>query len=206
MPVLSQLLIATRNEGKVREYAHLLAGAGLALRTLAEFPEIPEVEESGATFSENASLKALAYSRQTGLWTLADDSGLVVDALGGAPGVFSARYAGAGASEAQRQRRLLSELKQTGGDDRRARFVCVIALAAPAKDETDTFTGVCEGSLADEPRGTGGFGYDPLFVPAGYAQTFGELPAEIKHQLSHRAQALRAATAFLRRLIQEPTA
>jgi XTP/dITP diphosphohydrolase len=201
---LSPLLVATRNEGKVREFAEMLAEFDLELRRLSEFPDVPDVEENGATFRENAALKARAYSRQTGLWTLADDSGLEVDALGGAPGVFSARYAGDRASDAQRNRRLLAELEKVGGRDRRARFVCVIALASPTGDEMNFFTGLCEGTIMDEPRGTGGFGYDPLFVPEGYAQTFGELPAEIKNHISHRARALREATAFLRPLIPEP--
>ena len=184
----------------------MLTGLNVALRTLAEFPDLPEVEESGETFAENAALKARAYSRQTGLWTLADDSGLVVDALGGAPGVRSARYAGVGASDAQRNDRLLAELKRTKGRDRRARFVCVIALADPAKPDALFFTGLCEGTIADRPRGVGGFGYDPLFVPEGYTQTFGELPAEIKNQISHRARALQAAAAALRQSMPEDPA
>ena len=198
-----QLLVATRNPGKIGEFAQMLTGLPVELRALSEFPDIPEAEESGATFVENAALKARFYSRQAGIWTLADDSGLVVDALDGAPGVFSARYAGPGASDAQRNERLLAELRETKSRDRRARFVCVIALAGPARDEADFFTGVCEGAIAEEPRGAGGFGYDPLFVPEGYAQTFGELSAEVKNRISHRARALQAAARFLRQGVPE---
>lgn len=198
---LSQLLVATRNLGKVREFAELLVGLPVELRHLSEFPDIPEVEESGATFSENAALKAGGYSRLTGLWTLADDSGLEVEALGGAPGVFSARYAGADATDSQRIERLLAELNETGAHTRRARFVCVIALAHPLTREMKFFTGTCKGSITSEPRGTGGFGYDPLFVPDGYTQTFAQLPTDIKNRISHRARALQPAASFLRRSI-----
>lgn len=203
MQKLTDLLIATRNHGKIHEFAEMLAGLPVVLRTLSEFPEIPEVEETGASFAENAALKARFYARRAGLWALADDSGLEVEALGGAPGIMSARYAGAGATDAQRNERLLAELRGAPGDDRRARFVCVIACAAPSSAETFFFTGVCAGHITKEPRGTGGFGYDPLFVPEHYAQSFGELPTEIKNQISHRARALRAATSFLRQHVPE---
>lgn len=198
MPLPTELLIATRNAGKVREFASLLADMPLRLRSLAEFPEVPEAEETGATFAENAALKARFYASQTGLWTLADDSGLEVDALGGAPGVYSARYAGADASDAERISLLLAELGRTNDAARRARFVCAIAIAHPASDALDLFTGTCEGRIAPEPRGANGFGYDPVFIPENFEETFGELPSETKHDLSHRARALHAARAFLR--------
>ncbi len=201
MQKFSQLLVATRNPGKIGEFAEMLAGLQVSLRDLSEFPHVPEAEESGTTFSENAALKAGFYSAQTGLWTLADDSGLEVDALGGAPGVFSARYAGAGATALERIEQLLAELAATNDGERRARFVCVIALAHPATTRMEFFSGVCEGCIAPEPRGTGGFGYDPVFIPDGYTQTFGELPALIKNRFSHRAHALQAANAFLQRRI-----
>jgi XTP/dITP diphosphohydrolase len=191
------LLIATGNPGKLREFALLLAGAPVRLRSLAEFPQVTEVAETGATFAANAAIKAREYSRQTGLWTLADDSGIEVEALGGAPGVHSARYAGAGAADAVRRQKLLAELAATGDAARRARFVCVIALARPEEQDPALFTGVCEGSLADAERGENGFGYDPLFVPQGYTETFGELSDTVKQFLSHRARALAAAKAYL---------
>ena len=192
--------MATNNAGKVRELSRLLTGLPLRLRLLSEFPGVPEAEETGTTFAENAALKALHYSSRTGLLTLSDDSGLSVDALGGAPGVYSARYAGRDATYAERMARLLGELEAAGGDERRARFVCVIAVADPSAGTLETFEGTCEGRIADAPRGTGGFGYDPLFIPDGHDQTFGELPEHVKHSLSHRARALAPAARHLRTL------
>jgi XTP/dITP diphosphohydrolase len=194
----SELLVATNNAGKVRELAQLLSDLPLRLRLLSEFGDIPEAVESGATFAENAALKAIHYSARSGLLTLSDDSGLVVDALGGRPGVFSARYAGPQATYAERMERLLGELAATGDGERRARFVCVIALADPSTGVVKTFDGACEGRIAHAPRGTAGFGYDPIFIPEGHAQTFGELPDEIKQTISHRARALAKAARHLR--------
>lgn len=194
----TELLVATNNSGKVRELSQLLSDFPLRLRLLKEFPDIDEAEETGETFAENATLKALHYSAGAGLLTLSDDSGLVVDALGGAPGVRSARYAGREATYAERMSKLLGELGATGDEARRARFVCVIAVADPAAGTLHTFEGTCEGHIARAPRGTGGFGYDPLFIPEGHDQTFGELPAEVKHILSHRARALAHAVKHLR--------
>jgi XTP/dITP diphosphohydrolase len=193
----SELLLATRNAGKLREVRSLLSDLSIHLLNLTEFPETTEVEETGETFAQNAALKASVYARQTGRLTLADDSGLEVDALGGAPGVFSARYAGAGASDAERNARLLAELAHTTETKRRARFVCCIAIADADARIVNISTGICEGHIANEPRGANGFGYDPLFIPDGHAQTFGELSQEIKQQLSHRARALTDARAFL---------
>ncbi|HEV2706362.1 MAG TPA: XTP/dITP diphosphatase [Pyrinomonadaceae bacterium] len=203
MHTSSQLLIATRNAGKVREFAELLTGLPLQLRHLAEFPHVPEAVETGSTFAENAALKARFYARLTGLPTLADDSGLEVDALGGAPGVYSARYAGEQATDAARNAKLLDELNRSDDRSRRARFVCVIAHASPSSEEIKLFEGVCEGRIASSPRGSSGFGYDPLFIPDGYEATFGELPAEIKNCISHRAHALDAASRFLRQTVIE---
>src|SRR5205085_3490603 len=187
----------THNAGKVGELARLLSDLPLRLRLLSELGDIPEAVESGATFAENAALKATHYCARSRLLTLSDDSGLVVDALGGRPGVYSARYAGPEATYAERMRRLLGELAAAGDVERSARFVCVIALADPSTGEVNTFEGVCEGRIAREPRGANGFGYDPLFVPGGHAQTFGELPDEIKRDISHRARALTKAAGFL---------
>ena len=194
---MKDLLIATRNQGKVRELSAMLGRMPLRLRSLSEFPETPEPEETGTTFTENAALKARFYAAHTGLWALADDSGLEVDALGGAPGVHSARYAGRDASDAERTSLLLHNLERTKDRQRRARFVCVIAIHDPFDGALHTFSGTCEGSIAARPRGTHGFGYDPVFVPSGYEQTFGELSAEVKQHLSHRARALQSAIAFL---------
>jgi len=194
----TELLVATNNKGKVRELSELLSDFPLRLRLLGEFPDVAEAEETGETFVENATIKALHYSAGTGLLTLSDDSGLSVDALGGAPGVYSARYAGRAATYAERMSKLLGELGATGDAERRARFVCVIAVADPTAGTLHTFEGECRGRLAHAPRGAGGFGYDPLFIPEGYTQTFGELPTDIKHSLSHRARALRKAVLHLR--------
>lgn len=193
-----ELLIATHNEGKVAELRPLLQSAlPFKLPSLAEFPEIGEVEETGETFAENASLKARAYAEQSRLWTLSDDSGLEVAALKGAPGVYSARYGGQAKTFAERIRMLLEEMSRSGSRDRRARFVCAIAVADPKGEIVNLSTGICEGLIADAPRGTNGFGYDPVFVPDGYDQTFGELSTEVKERISHRARAIFAARSFL---------
>jgi XTP/dITP diphosphohydrolase len=203
-PAHAELLVATNNAGKIRELTALLSNLPLRLRRLSEFPQIVEVEETGGTFAANAELKARLYSRQTNLWTLADDSGLEVDALNGAPGVLSARYGGAAATDAERNARLLAALNGTDEPHRTARFVCAIALYEPKADTTKLFAGTCEGRIARHPRGNHGFGYDPLFIPTGYAHTFGELPDELKQQLSHRAHALHAVRAYLRGLFPRP--
>jgi XTP/dITP diphosphohydrolase len=192
-----ELLIATSNQGKMAELRSLLEPLSLRLRNLAEFREVAEVAETGTSFTENAILKARGYAMQTELWTLADDSGLEVDALDGAPGVYSARYGGEGLPDADRTQRLLETLSQTGSADRHARFVCVIAIADPRGEVSNVSTGICEGRIAFAPRGTNGFGYDPIFVPEGYEQSFGELTTKIKEKISHRACALAAARSFL---------
>jgi XTP/dITP diphosphohydrolase len=194
----TELLIATGNAGKVRELSQLLAGLPLRLRHLSELGDVREPEETGTTFVENATLKALYYRERGRMLTLSDDSGLAVDALGGAPGVYSARYAGPRATYAERMTKLLEELASTQDDERRARFVCVIAIAEPSTRVVQTFEGTCEGRIAHAPRGTGGFGYDPIFIPEGHTQTFGELPDEVKHSISHRARALDKAVRHLR--------
>jgi XTP/dITP diphosphohydrolase len=194
---VQELLVATRNCGKIQEFQTLLDSLPFELRSLSEFPTVGDVEETGKTFSENAILKAEAYARQTGLWTLADDSGLEVWALGGAPGVYSARYGGHGLTDAERVTRLLGALDRVPEAERGARFVCVIAIASPGGQLANISEGTCEGLIATASRGTKGFGYDPVFIPDDYSATFGELPAEIKAQISHRARALQAARAFL---------
>ena len=194
---MRSLLLGTRNPGKVIEITSILADSGWSFSSLQEFPDVGEAEENFVTFAENAIAKACFYSSATGLTTLADDSGLEVAALGGAPGVFSARYAGAHASDADRRALLLSELRKTGDSNRRARFVAVVAIATPAGEILNLSEGICEGTITFSPRGTGGFGYDPLFVPDGYDQTFAELPDAIKNLISHRARALIGTKDFL---------
>jgi XTP/dITP diphosphohydrolase len=179
--------LATRNRGKLAEYRRLLGGAGVALLDLDEAGVGEEVEEDGATFLANASRKAREYARLARLPVLADDSGLVVDALGGDPGVRSARFGGPGLDDAGRIRHLLARLG--GVADRRARFVCVIALARPGGPAARVYLGQCDGRIGREPRGPGGFGYDPVFVlPDG--RTMAELPDGEKDQISHRGLAV----------------
>ena len=200
-PIPFQLLIATGNAGKIAEIRALLGDLPINFRTLADFPEIAPVEESGATYEENAVLKARAYARQTGLWALADDSGFEVMALGGAPGVISARYAGAGVSDGDRISFLLRRLELANSSDRTARFVCVVALADSKYSVANVESGICEGLIIDKPRGGNGFGYDPIFVPKGFDKTFAELPEDIKNVISHRARALHSMRTFLERVV-----
>jgi XTP/dITP diphosphohydrolase len=195
-----QLIVATRNTHKTREIEQIL-GSGFAVRDLTSHPEISGIRESGTSFEENAMLKAVAVSRKLPGWVIADDSGLEVEALGGAPGIHSARYAGANASDKERITKLLSRLAEVDAksDQRRARFSCVLAIARDGK-VLATFEGVVEGKIADRPRGSHGFGYDPIFIPNGSEQTFAELPEEVKNNISHRAKAIRKLQARLRTL------
>jgi XTP/dITP diphosphohydrolase len=197
---MNSLLLGTRNPGKVIEIVNILADSGWSLSSLQQFPNVGEAEENFMTFAENAIAKAQFYALATGMCALADDSGLEVEALGGAPGVFSARYAGAHATDADRRLLLLSELAKTGDTDRRARFVAVVAIATPDGEVLNLSEGICEGTITHAPRGTGGFGYDPLFIPDGHNQTFAELPDTIKNQISHRARALLSTRTFLSQL------
>lgn len=194
------LLLATFNQGKLRELRELLAELPLHICDLNTFPSIQPVPETGETFLENARLKAIGYSKQTKLLTLADDSGLEVDALDGAPGVRSARYSHEGASDADRTSKLLSELSGVRAAERTARFVSVIAIADQDGQIIHVSKGACEGRVADAPKGSGGFGYDPIFIPAGLDQTFAELQPEVKNRISHRARAFAGAYQFLRGL------
>jgi XTP/dITP diphosphohydrolase len=190
------LLIATHNKGKKSEYAALLQGLELELTTLAELGIAHDVEENGATYQENALLKARAYAQLSGLLTLADDSGLEVDALDGAPGVRTARYAGVGASDRDRYALLLRNLEGVPDAQRTARFRCVIALAWP-EGRTEVVEGTCEGYITHAPKGDRGFGYDPVFYVPECGCTMAELPAEVKNLISHRARAAQAARALL---------
>ena len=194
---MRSLLLGTRNPGKVIEITSILADSGWSFSSLQDFPEVGEAEENFATFAENAIAKAQFYASATGLCALADDSGLEVAALGGAPGVFSARYAGANASDSDRRSMLLSELAKTEDPNRRARFVAVVAIANPDGAVLNVSEGICAGTITFSPRGTNGFGYDPLFVPDGYNQTFAELPDTVKNFISHRARALMNTKDFL---------
>lgn len=185
-----RLLLGTRNPGKVKEITTILEDSGWTFSSLQEFAAVGPAAEDGVTYAENAIAKARFYAAATGLLALADDSGLEVAALGGAPGVYSARYAGEGASDADRRALLLAELIRVDARDRRARFVASVAIAHPNGEVLNLSEGICEGTITFEPRGNSGFGYDPLFVPDGYYQTFAELSDEVKNRISHRARAL----------------
>jgi XTP/dITP diphosphohydrolase len=193
---MQTLLIATRNGHKTREIGQIL-GSGWDVRDLGSLPHAPNIEETGTTFEENAALKAITISKIfTGL-VLADDSGLEVDALEGAPGVRSARFAGPNATDAENRFLLVQKLRNLGGHEFPARFRCVMVLASQG-ELLGSFGGVVRGKMALEEHGESGFGYDSLFIPQGYTETFGELQSEIKNSLSHRGRALAHVLEFLR--------
>ena len=194
-----RLLVATTNPGKVREYQQLLSGLACELVGLSELEITQEVAETGSTYEENALLKAREYAVLSGLLTLADDSGLEVDALGGRPGVHSARYA---PDSPARIQRLLAELQNVPVDQRSARFQCVIALAWP-DGRTKTTSGSCEGWIAAEARGANGFGFDPVFHIPERGMTMAELPEDVKNQISHRAHAAQKMRPVLERILSE---
>jgi XTP/dITP diphosphohydrolase len=226
MTNIPPLLIATTNKGKVAEIASLLEGSGRRVIGLEDLPQVPPpVEETGTTFVENALIKADYYHAATGLLTLADDSGLEVDALDGRPGVYSARYGGEELSGAQQIALLLDEMKDAPEEKRTARFVCVAALVGAAGESSDkresvrhldgalvdspvrpqirrTFEGRCEGRIAFAPRGAGGFGYDPIFIDDELGRTFAELSPEEKSSRSHRGKALRATIEYLESILK----
>ncbi|MCD1258134.1 XTP/dITP diphosphatase [Paenibacillus athensensis] len=199
----NMIVIATRNAGKVREFAQLFAPLELKVRSLDDYAELPPIVEDGATFADNARIKAQVIARHLHVPVLADDSGLCVDRLGGAPGVYSARYAGEGASDADNNAKLLRELAQAGGGSESpaaageprllspAAFVCALALVDPVANAVIEAEASCEGFIIDEPRGAGGFGYDPLFYVPALARTMAELAPAEKNAISHRAKALR---------------
>jgi XTP/dITP diphosphohydrolase len=195
-PARGKLHLASSNPGKLREYRELALGHALEIELLPNFVSIPVFEESAPTFAENAAGKALYYSRATLAPVIADDSGLVVPALGGAPGVHSARYAGPGASDADRVAKLLAEMRGKHGADRRARFVCVLALAERGR-AIAIFSDSAEGVIAEEPRGTGGFGYDPILYFEKLGRTYAETTREEKNEHSHRGRAFRKLLAYL---------
>ena len=195
-----RLVLATRNAGKVREIAAVYAGLGARLAGLEEWPALGDLAEDRETYAENAAAKALAVAEATGLPALADDSGVEIDALGGAPGARSRRLLGEAASDEARNAHVLALLAGVPAARRTARYRAVVALATP-DGGVQTFEGVCEGVIVERPRGAGGFGYDPIFAPAGEDRTMAEVPLEVKNRLSPRARALRAARAAVARVL-----
>ncbi len=202
-----RLVLATRNLGKVEEFERMLKGASLDLQVfgLIDYPDMPDVEETGTTFAENALLKAHQICEYTGLPALADDSGLSVDALQGAPGIFSARWSGTHGDDAANIEKVLQQVKALDNPDLGAQFTCAVALVIPhdypVSDHVIAREGVIKGKLVLEPRGTFGFGYDPIFQPDGYSQTTAELSPDIKDRISHRGKALQAILPELIRLL-----
>jgi XTP/dITP diphosphohydrolase len=188
MPDLPRLIIATRNSHKTEEIRHIL-GDRFEILDVTSFPDLPEIEETGNTFLENARLKALGISRHIDGWVLADDSGLEVDALDGAPGVWSSSFGGEEGNHTKNNQRLISEMADK--TLRSARFLCTLVLAKKGQ-EIANFHGTVEGTITSEPSGKGGFGYDPLFIPSGYLETLADLGPDIKSQLSHRAKAIQS--------------
>jgi XTP/dITP diphosphohydrolase len=207
----NELVLASRNRKKAVEMRELVAPrwetdsplAALAIRTLADFPDAPEVDEDAPTFLGNARKKAVETARALGRWVVGDDSGLAVDALAGAPGVQSARYAGRHGDDAANNSKLLADLAGISDDRRGAAFVCALALADPKGAVRGEVEARCRGRIIHEPRGAGGFGYDPLFLILEYHRTFAELGALVKHQISHRSRAFERLRPLLRRLIAE---
>ncbi|MBN2126679.1 MAG: XTP/dITP diphosphatase [Deltaproteobacteria bacterium] len=181
------IVLATRNEGKTKEFQALLSDFDVTIRSLKEFGPIPEILEDGTTFDENAYKKASMTARFLGFPALADDSGLIVEALGGAPGVHSARYAGEGATDRERNRKLLKAME--GVSNRKARFECVLSIAVP-RGPALTYEGVCEGEIAPEMRGENGFGYDPVFYYPPLQKTFAQMSREEKNRVSHRGRTM----------------
>lgn len=193
MKSLPRLIIATRNSHKTEEIRDLL-GHRFEIVDVTAFPDLPEIEETGTTFLENARLKAIGISRLIEGWVLADDSGLEVDALNRAPGVWSSSFGGEEGNHARNNQRLMTEMSQV--TDRKARFLCTLVLANHGH-EIATFHGTVEGMIATTPAGAGGFGYDPLFVPQGYSETLAELGKSVKSQLSHRAKAIQSFVSYV---------
>jgi len=201
LEMTKKILLATNNTGKLAELRAMLSELPVDICGLGDFPGVVEVEETGSTFAENARLKAIGYALQTGVPALADDSGLEVDALGGRPGVLSARYGGESTSFENKMKMLLSEIKNVEFPDRSAQFSCAIAISDENGQLLFESEGICRGLIALSPIGTGGFGYDPIFVPNGYEQTFGELSGAIKQNISHRSRAFSQIIPFLRDFI-----
>ena len=196
-----KIIIATRNNHKLYEIIQVMADLNLEILSLKDFPGLPDIKETGKTFNENALLKANAVYHQTGFWSIADDSGLEVSALNGQPGIYSARYAGPNKDIKENNEKLLRNMIKIPFEKRGAQFYCAAAIAGP--EITETVEGIVKGKISTEPRGTNGFGYDPLFIPEGFDQTLGELDEEIKNNISHRAIAFKKMSKLLKTYISK---
>ena len=202
MDTIATLVLGTTNAGKLRELTELLAPLGIACCSLSGLDAAVDVEETGDSFAANAALKASQQARALGRWVLAEDSGLVVDALGGAPGIYSARFSGAGATDQRNNALLLERLAVLPAAPRSAHYACHAALSEPNGTIVAVSSGVCGGLIADRPVGAGGFGYDPLFIVPEYHRTFGELSPAVKAVISHRARAMRAIIPAIERWLR----
>lgn len=198
---MPNLVVASRNRKKAAEIESLLAPHGISVSSLADFPDAPEVIEDGTTFAANAAKKAAEIARALGRWTFGEDSGLMVDALGGAPGVYSARFSGANATDEANNAKLIAELAGVPDERRGARYVCHVSLADPQGNIVLNEEATCRGRIAHEARGSNGFGYDPYFLIVEYGRTFGELSPLVKSRLSHRARAFERLIPKLARLL-----
>lgn len=199
---MKEVIIATKNPGKAREFEHIFAPRGIEVKTLLDYPEMEDVEETGTTFEENAALKAEAVSKQLNKMVIGDDSGLIVDALEGRPGIYSARYAGEEPKDDQKNlEKVLNELQGVSEENRTARFYCALAVAWPG-NETITVYGTCEGRILEEQRGTNGFGYDPVFYVPEKACAMAELSSDEKNKISHRANALKKLEGILDSIVE----
>jgi XTP/dITP diphosphohydrolase len=198
---LREIVLSSRNAKKSREVAEILAPAGIDVIPISTFPQIGEIVEDGDTFEANAALKACGPARELGRWVIGEDSGLMVDALDGRPGVYSARYSGEGATDASNNRKLLEELAGVPAERRGAAYNCTICLADPRGEVRILVSARCRGRIIDEPHGPNGFGYDPYFLVPEYGRTFGELSSRVKHQISHRARAFALFLPRLRKLV-----
>lgn len=197
------LVLSSRNQKKTREICELLTPVGFEVIPVTDFPDVPDVVEDGHTFAENAAKKATEVALQIQRWVIGEDSGLMVDALNGAPGIYSARYSGAGATDASNNAKLLAELSDVPEDKRTAGYVCSIALSDPNGIVQIAVEGTCRGRIISEAKGTGGFGYDPYFLLPEYHRTFGELSSLVKHRLSHRARAFSRFIPQLQHLVMQ---
>ncbi|RDW16267.1 non-canonical purine NTP pyrophosphatase [Oceanobacillus arenosus] len=186
---MKKIVIATKNKGKIAEFKQFFSKNNVEVVSLLDLEDAPDIEETGKTFEENAALKAEEISRRFNIAVLSDDSGLIIDALDGRPGIFSARYAGEPTDDKANIRKVLGELSEVPEAERTARFICVLAIAVPDK-ETVFYQGYCKGTIGHTEIGENGFGYDPIFIPDGYTQTMAELPPEEKNKISHRKNAI----------------
>jgi XTP/dITP diphosphohydrolase len=197
------IVLASRNHKKAREVSEILAPAGFMVIPVTDFPDVPEVEEDGLTFAANAARKASEVARQLNRWVIGEDSGLQVDALGGAPGIYSARYSGAGATDEKNNQKLIADLANVPDEKRGAGYLCSVALSDPNGDIRIACEGTCRGRILNEANGEGGFGYDPYFLIPEYHLTFGQLSSVVKHRLSHRARAFATFVPLLRKIQNE---